>query len=65
LVDILACSRPVPYDGVFTPWFPEVESILADEREHFRNLEMSIATLEEQPLGSPDLGLSNCEISAR
>ena len=34
-VDILACSRPVPYDCVVKPRFPEVESILAEERERF------------------------------
>jgi hypothetical protein len=35
LVDILACSRPVPYDCVVKPRFAEVESILAEERERF------------------------------
>ena len=33
LVDVLACSRPVPYECVITPRLPEVESILAEERE--------------------------------
>jgi hypothetical protein len=28
-------SRPVPYDCVVNPRFPEVESILAEERERF------------------------------
>ena len=37
LVLALACtgSRPVPSDCVITPRFPEVESILAEEREGF------------------------------
>jgi hypothetical protein len=33
--DNLACSRPVPYDCMITPRFPEVLSILAEERERF------------------------------
>jgi hypothetical protein len=35
LVDVFACSRPLPYDCVVKPRFPEVESILAEERERF------------------------------
>ena len=35
MVDVLACSRPTPYDCVVKPRFPEVESILAKERERF------------------------------
>jgi hypothetical protein len=35
LVDIFACSRPLPYDCIIKPRFPEVESILAEERERF------------------------------
>ena len=35
LFDMLACSRPVPYDCVVTHRFPEVESILEEERERF------------------------------
>ena len=35
LADVLACSHPVPYDCIITPRFPEVEFILAEERERF------------------------------
>lgn len=35
LVYIFAYSRPAPYECVITPRFPEVESILAEERERF------------------------------
>ena len=34
-VDILAYSRPAPYECVITPRYPEVEVILAQERENF------------------------------
>jgi hypothetical protein len=40
-VDILAYSRPVPYDCVVKPRFPDVESILAEERERFGILKSS------------------------
>ncbi len=33
LTGMLVRSRPVPYDCVVKPRFPEVESILAEERE--------------------------------
>jgi hypothetical protein len=29
------CSRPLPHDCIITPRFPEVVSILAEERESF------------------------------
>lgn len=35
LVDIFARSRPLPYDCIVKLRFPEVESILAEERERF------------------------------
>ena len=35
LVDFLEYSRSAPYECVIKPRFPEVESILAQEREHF------------------------------
>ena len=37
MADMLTCTdnRPVPYDCVVTPLLAEVESILAEEREHF------------------------------
>jgi hypothetical protein len=34
-VDILAHSRPVPFDCVVKPRFREVEHLLAEERERF------------------------------
>jgi hypothetical protein len=34
-VDILAYSRPIPFDCVIKPRFREVESLLAEERELF------------------------------
>jgi len=35
MVDAGSIYRPVPYECVIKPRFPEVESILAQEREHF------------------------------
>jgi hypothetical protein len=35
----LACSRPVPYNCVITPRFPEAVSILTEERDRFENSE--------------------------
>ena len=32
---IFMCSRPPPHDCIFTPRFPEVVTILAEERESF------------------------------
>jgi hypothetical protein len=34
-VDIVAYSRPIPFDCVVKPRFREVEYILAEERERF------------------------------
>jgi hypothetical protein len=34
-VDILAYSRPIPFDCVVRTRFSEVESLLAEERERF------------------------------
>ncbi|KAI0248231.1 cytochrome P450 [Lactifluus subvellereus] len=36
-VDVGVAVRPAPYDCVVTPRFPEVASILAEERERFEN----------------------------
>jgi hypothetical protein len=34
---LLICSHPPPYDCIITPRFPEVLSILAEERESFED----------------------------
>jgi hypothetical protein len=35
--DVVECNRPVPFDCVVTPCFPEVVSILAEESGRLEN----------------------------
>ena len=37
LADTLVCSRPVPYECVVTPRFPEALTILVEERGRCEN----------------------------